>query len=435
MKKLLARAVLSDIGRHGALLFGALLLANTSSYVFYAWAGRVLPVVDYGVLMSLLSLMLVVTAPAMVAQNSLSKLVADVAAAGHPAVVAGLSRSTELFAAVVAATVLVAGLLLRGPIGELVHTSDPLLTPLIAAAAAGAIVVPLQRGVFQGASQFDELAFSMLIESFVRVATVVPLAQIAGVRGALGAMALSLVAPAIASAVRARVIWPHAKLVGPNLRSAFLAALKTGTGFLALTTMLYFDVILVRHYFDSYAAGLYSEASLVGRAIYTGVAFVPMLVIPKVVSRRASGASISPVVLLAVIVIGVVALCAITVVAIDPERILLILGGPAFRPAASYLLPYAFASSMLAAASVAVAIRVGLHRFAHVAPLLTILLGEVVAVALWHWRIEDVLRVIVIGHSSALIGGLQAITAFERVPARIDQESSLSVRTISLRRV
>lgn len=429
-KNVLARALRSDLGRHGALLFVALLVLNVSSYVFYALAGRVLAVVDYGALMSLISLMLVITAPAMVAQNSLSKLVADVAAAGDPAAVAGLARSTQRFAALVAVAVFGVGLVLRGPIGALLHATDPFLVPLIAAVAAGAIVVPLQRGLFQGAGRFGELAFSMLVESLVRIAAVVPLARMAGIRGALGALALSLFAPAISSTLRAGAIWPHAPLRGPDLRRAFFAALKTGTGFLALTTMLYFDVILVRHFFDSYAAGLYSEVSLAGRAIFTGVAFVPMIVIPKVVSRRARGESVRPIVFAAIGIMALAAFAAIGIVALAPERVLSILGGPAYRPAAPYLLPYAFAASALAAANVAVSIRAGFHRFAHVAPLIAIVTGEIVTVALRHRSIVDVLWVIVIGHTMALLVTLVPM-AFERISLS-DQESSRPTRTVSL---
>jgi O-antigen/teichoic acid export membrane protein len=429
VKKLLARAASSDIGRQGTLLFFALLVLNASNYVFYALAARALPIADYGILMALLSLMIVMTAPALVAQNSLSKLVADVAATGNLATVGGLARSTQRFAGIVAGAVFVIAVLLRGPIGALVHATDPLLVPLMAAVAAGAIVVPLQRGVFQGASRFGELALSMLVESAVRVATVVPLARIAGIRGALVALTLAFFAPAITSAVRARAVWPHAQLGGLDLRRAFVAVLQTGSGFLAVITMLYFDVILVRHYFDSYDAGLYSGVSLVGRAIFAGVAFVPMVVIPKVVSRRASGESIRPVVFLAAGVMAAAAFCAIGIVAFAPERVLSILGGPAFRPAAPYLLPYAFAATILATVNVAVAIRVGLHRFAHVIPLVVILLGEVIMVTLRHQQISDVLWVIVVGHTAALVATV-AVTAFERVPARRDQESSLSTRTL-----
>jgi hypothetical protein len=188
-------------------------------------------------------------------------------------------------------------------------------------------------------------------------------------------------------------------------------------------------VILVRHFFAPQIAGLYSGVSLVGRAIYTGVSFVPMIAIPKIVARRASGASVRPVALLGAGVALAAAVGAIGIVALIPERVVAAVGGPGFRPAAPLLLPYAVAASALAAANVAVAVRVGLHRFGHVAPLALIALGEIVTVSLRHARITDVLWTIVIGHTAGLLSTL-AVAAFERraergPAARAEQQATV----------
>jgi O-antigen/teichoic acid export membrane protein len=428
----LARLLRSDIWRHGSLVFVAILVLNVANYVFYALAGRALPVGEYGEFMSLVALTIIATAPALVAQNALSKLIADVAAAGDQAPVAGIARATQRFALAVSAALFVLAIVLRGPLAVLVHATDPLLVPLAAAAAVVAFVVPLQRGIFQGAGRFGDLAASMLIEGTARIAIVVPLARAAGVRGALGALLLSLLVPAGTSALRFRMLWPLVARRTLDLRRAWLAALGTGAGFLALIVMLYFDVILVRHYFAPEIAGLYSGVSLVGRAVYTAVAFVPMIAIPKIVARRASGASARPVALLGVAVALAAAAGAVGIVAFAPGRVIAAVGGAPFRPAAPLLLPYAFAASALAAANVAVAVRVGLHRFGHVAPLVTIALAEIVTVVLRHARITDVLWTIVIGHSAGLLSTL-VVTALERGPRRADQELSRSALTVTLR--
>ncbi|HEX3463937.1 MAG TPA: hypothetical protein VHS78_07820 [Candidatus Elarobacter sp.] len=426
------RLVRSDIGRHGALVFGALFALNVGNYVFYALAGRALPVAEYGELMSLVALTLIATAPAVVGQNALSKLVADVAATGNADSVARIAQATQRFAYTLAALLFAVALVAREPLARLVHASDPLLVPLAAAATAGAFVVPLQRGVFQGAARFGDLAVSMLIEAGTRIVAIVPLARAAGVRGALIALLLSVFVPFLASAVRIRLVWRHVSARGTDLRRALIAAAVTGAGFLALTVMLYFDVILVRHYFDAQTAGLYGAVSLVGRAIYTGVAFVPMIAIPKIVSRRAGGVSARPVALLGAGVAILAALGGIGLSALFPERVVALVGGAAFRPAAPYLLPYAVAASALAAANIAVAVRVGLHRFGHVAPLAVIACGEIATVAVRHARITDVLATIVVGHSAALLATLAA-AAFEHRAARRDQEIGTAAMTMTLR--
>ncbi len=410
------RLARSDIWRHGSLVFVALVVVNVANYVFYALAGRTLSVAEYGEFMSLVALTLIASAPALVAQNALSKLVADVAATGDPRPLAGIARATQRFAWAGAVLLFTAAIVLREPLALLVHATDSLLVPLAAAAAVAAVIVPLQRGILQGAGRFVDLAASMLIEGIARIAAVVPLARAAGVRGALLALLLSLLVPLAVSSVRLRVLWPVVAARTLDLRRAWTATLGSGAGFLMLTIMLYFDVILVRHFFASEVAGLYSAVSLVGRAIYTGVAFVPMIAIPKIVSRRAQRVSVRPVAILGAAVALCVAAGAIGIVVLAPQRVLAAVGGAGFSPAAPWLLPYAFAASALAAANVAVAVRVGLHRFGHVAPLVVIGLGEVVTVALRHAAIADVLWTVVVGHSLALLATL-VVALLERRPA------------------
>jgi len=252
------------------------------------------------------------------------------------------------------------------------------------------------------------------------------------VRGALIALLLSLFVPFGASALRIRLVWPHVAPHGLDLRRSLIAAAGTGAGFLALTVMLFFDVILVRHYFDAQSAGLYSAVSLVGRAIYTGVGFVPMIAIPKIVSRRAGGVSARPVALLGAGVAVAAAVGGIGLVTLVPERVVGLVGGAAFRPAAPYLLPYAVAASALAAANVAVAVRVGFHRFGHVVPLMLIACGEIVAVVVRHARITDVLTTIVVGHCAALLATLAAAAFEHHAPLR-NEEIATAALTLTLR--
>lgn len=410
--RLLRRLPGSDVWGHGALVFAAFFVLNVGNYVFYALAGRTLTIGGFGEFMSLVALVIIVAAPALVFQNVLGKIVADVASAGHEDAIASIARGTERFALVVAAAILVAAAVLHGPIVALLHVSDPSLIALSAAAACCGFVLPLLRGILQGASRFGDLAGSMLFEGFARIAFVVPFARIAGVRGAIAALVCSQLFPAIAAAIRLRLVW-RGTSGSFDARRAWRAAAGTGAGFFAIMLMLYFDVVLVRHYFPADVAGLYSGVALIGRAIFTGVAFVPMVAIPKIVARNAAGASVRPVAALGIAVALGASVVAIGLVVLVPHRVLAAVGGAGFLPAAPWLLPYATAASALAAANIVVAIRVGLHRFTHVVPLVVVAFAEIAIVATYHATIEQVLLTILCGHASALIATV-AVTFAER---------------------
>lgn len=404
VRSLVQRGVRSDVGRHGGMVLVATIGVNVANFLFYSLAGRAIDVAGYGALMSLVSLALIVTAPAVVAQNTLAKLVADLVAAGDPGVVRRVARSALGAALLVASVVFAAALVLNGALSHLVHVSDPLLIPLTGLATAATIVVPVQRGIFQGANRFSELSGSMLLEAFMRIATIVPLARMAGARGGLIAFSLSMLVPLVVFGMRSLRVWPASTPGRPlDVRRFSRAVIETGTGFLAVTVMLSFDVVLVRHYFDAFNAGLYGAVAVVGRAIFTGAAFIPMVLIPKIVARRASRASVRPIAILGIGVTAIVASIGIGIVALAPQRVVTLVNGPAYASAAPYLLPYACAVSLLAGANVAAAVRVGLHRFEHVMPLVAIALAEIAIVAVHHATIGDVLWTIVGGHAAALI--------------------------------
>lgn len=412
------------------MVLAATVAVSVANFLFYSLAGRFVDVAGYGTLMSLVSLALIVTAPAMVAQNTLAKLTADLVAAGDLQVVGSLARKVLTYALIVAGALFVSAIVLRDPIAHLVHVSDPFLIPLAALATSATFVVPIQRGVLQGASRFGDLSLSMFLEAAVRTIAIVPLARAAGARGGLVAFAVSMLLPLIFSAFRTSRLWPAASTAGRTIdvRRFSRAALETGSGFFALTTMLYFDVVLVRHYFDAYDAGLYSAASVVGRAIFTGVAFIPMVLIPKIIHRRASRVSVRPIAVLGIGVTVGAALIAIAIVILAPERVVTLVSGKAYVSAAPYVLPYAVAVSALAGANVAAAVRVGLHRFGHVLPLIVVALGEIGAVALWHAKITDVLWIIVCGHMGALLVTIAA-GVFGRAAAA-DKDASVKLAVL-----
>jgi O-antigen/teichoic acid export membrane protein len=430
LRALLRRGVKSDVGRHGLMVLVATVAVSVANFMFYSLAGRFVDVVGYGTLMSLVSLALIVTAPAMVAQNTLAKLTADLVAAGDLQVVGGLARKVFTYAVAVAAALFAGAIVLREPIAHLVHVSDPLLIPLAALAAAATFVVPIQRGVLQGASRFGDLSLSMLLEAVVRTATIVPLARLAGARGGLIAFAISMLLPLIFSALRTSRLWPACGAGSRtiDLRRFARAGFETGSGFLAVTTMLYFDVVLVRHYFDAYDAGLYSAASVVGRAIFTGVAFIPMVLIPKIIHRRVRRVSVRPIAALGIGVTAAAALVAIAIVVAAPQRVITLVSGKAYMSAAPYLLPYAVAVSALAGANVFAAVRVGLHRFGHVVPLAVVAVAEIGAVAVRHSTIGDVLWIIVCGHIAALLVTVAA-GLFEPA-ALVDKDSSVKLSVL-----
>ncbi|HEY4440190.1 MAG TPA: hypothetical protein VGN14_07015, partial [Candidatus Elarobacter sp.] len=180
------------VAKHAGITFAGIMGANVLNYVFYAFVSRVLGVELYGAFSSLLAIVIIASAPAQIAQMVVAKLATQYAddSDGLAGIVRAIDRAT-VAAGIVAAAVLGA---LSAPIAAFLHLTDPLAVTFAALALGGAITLPFLRGVLQGTASFTAFALSNLAEGFGKAAFAPLLGAVGGLRGALGGMALGLLA-------------------------------------------------------------------------------------------------------------------------------------------------------------------------------------------------------------------------------------------------
>jgi O-antigen/teichoic acid export membrane protein len=188
-----------------------------------------------------------------------------------------------------------------------------------------------------------------------------------------------------------------------------------GGAMLGLCMLGSLDLLLVKHYFTPYDAGLYSAVSLVGKVLLFAIGFVPTVVLPKATARAARGESPVNVLVQAGLAIAVLCACGLALLQLAPTFVVRVMSGAAFLAAAPYVFPYGVAMAMLGAVTVVVNYKIGLHRFDFLAPLLAVAVCEVVAIALFHATLTDVVRVVLVGHTLALGTSLYRVTATHAV--------------------
>jgi O-antigen/teichoic acid export membrane protein len=210
--------------------------------------------------------------------------------------------------------------------------------------------------------------------------------------------------------VRLRRFGPRAEPLRLPFRRIFITSANVSSAVLAVNALLFYDVILVRHYFSPVTAGLYGAAALVGRAVYTVIAFLPTIVLPKASSRSSLGQATGKLLTMALLTGGGIVACSLLATVAAPRLIVSLLAGRAFGNADAFALPYTFALGVLALANVVAMYRIGLHRFGFVIPLVGVAIGEIVAVTIWHATIHNVLLILCIGHLLALVASLQGVT-------------------------
>jgi O-antigen/teichoic acid export membrane protein len=408
----IARLRASVTVRHGALVFAGIALSSLFNYLYYMLMGRLLGVERTGIITSLLSAMLVAGAPAVVGQLIAARIAADVEARRDAAALRKLAEVVTGWSCLLVIAVAVAGALGREALAAYFNLSsaEPVVITLVAFGLYA--IVTVQRGVFQGAHRFGDLAASLSIEACSKVVVAVSLVGHLGVSGALigvaASDALSLVYNLLA--FRARFGALRAPLA---LDRALIVRVisHVGLGQLTITFLSFYDAPLVKHMFDARSAGLYAAATLVGRAVLSAVAFVPILILPKATARAAAGLSPLPLLLAGLTIGGAIVAGAALVGAFAPRFVVTLIAGRAFGEAAPLVLPYVAASGALALATVVAAYRMGLHRYGFVWPAFAVAVVEMIVVAQWHPTLASVVGVLAVGHTMVLVVTLIGVGA------------------------
>jgi O-antigen/teichoic acid export membrane protein len=407
-----------DLIRHGALVFVSISVVNLLSFAFHMLVSRRLGVDAYGSLNALLAGFTVLYVPAAILTTVVAKYAAEFRAVGDTARLRALALRIAVWLSAAALAIFVLGALAAPAIATYLHVADARSVVLTAAILAVNLVLPVLRGVLQGVENFRAFAVSAILEAAVKVGLAFALTGAGfGVNGALAAWLLGSVASLVWTGAILAI--EYGRAAAAPLRLDVARLLRT-TGGVALATLCvaslgFSDVVIVKHVFDARTAGLYGATSLAGKMLYWLVSFVPIVVLPRAVSRVATGASARPILLQALGIVAVLAGAGLAAYALFPGAIVRALAGGAFGDAAPLLLPYGVATTLLAVLNTVVIYKIGVHRFGFVIPLALVALAELIAIATFHDTPYRVISILIVADAVAL--AVTLVAAPERRPS------------------
>ena len=163
------------------------------------------------------------------------------------------------------------------------------------------------------------------------------------------------------------------------------------------------DILLVKHYFDSYEAGLYASLALIGRIIYFIAWMFVMLLLPTVVQLKKEGKNTSKVLFKYVGYITIIASLIICITFLFPKTAILILFGEDYLAIAPLLWKYALSTGIFAISNVFAYYFLSLDKYMPV--VLSGLFGfvQVFLVVFYHNTLEQVVYAQLVAMSLLLV--------------------------------
>jgi len=227
-------------------------------------------------------------------------------------------------------------------------------------------LMSVNRGVFQGSKAFKSLSVTYQSEMLSRLIITLSLIVIFDIQSsiliAIGIL-LSFVFGLIPFNFQGFTLMKTVALEKSqykNIKSFFIL-----TAFYELTQIIInnSDILLVKHYFDSYEAGLYASLALIGRIVYFIAWMFVMLLLPTVVQLKKEGKETAPVFFKYVGYIAIISTTIVLVTALFPNTVITLLFGDSYLSISPLLWKYAVATAMFAISNIFAYYYLSLDRY------------------------------------------------------------------------
>ncbi|WP_299886031.1 oligosaccharide flippase family protein [uncultured Lacinutrix sp.] len=216
-------------------------------------------------------------------------------------------------------------------------------------------LMSVNRGVFQGKKEFKSLSITYKTEMLSRLLITLALILFFNIEssvviaiGILISFAFGLM-PFKLKNLNFKSVVNIEATKAKQVKSFFII-----TAFYELTQIIInnSDILLVKHYFESYDAGLYASLALIGRVVYFIAWLFVMLLLPTVVKLKKEGKATAPILFKYVGYIAVIAFVIVLACALFPETAITLLFGDSYLAVAPLLWKYALATGVFAISNI-----------------------------------------------------------------------------------
>ena len=323
---------------------------NALNYLFNLIIGRMLPVHEFGEVVSLFSLLVIVSVPASTLTFVMTKYVAGYQSREQFQLIGLLQRRLLKWISIAAGVILLTSWLFIPWLQDFLHI-DRFPLALFTLMIPLSLFASTSNGTLQGLHDFSGYAMAAVISALLKLAISIGLVQVGqGVSGVLSAVLLGSIAAWLFSLWRANQVVNNRRAASvekenEHLESIWRYGLIVSATMLMTALLANADVVLAKHYLTEDAAGQYAALSLAGKVIsYGSGAFIGVMFPFVAASDQNDPAARRRLFHFSLTVSGIIAVIATTIYAIIPSVIMQILFGSRYVNASGYLIWFAIAT-------------------------------------------------------------------------------------------
>ena len=334
----------SQLMRGSIVLFIGTMIGNFGSYLYHLLMGRMLGPEEYGVISSIISILYFLSIPTTVFTLAISKFTSAYLGKKETGKISSsflwLFKKSFLFSLII----FIFFVLISPFLAKFLNLDSMASLMAVSGAVFLSFPVSVNRGFLQGLMNFSWLAFVSGTETILKLFLAV-LLVLAGLKsfGAVLAYSISSFLNLIITTIPFKnyfsVVDKKEKFVDFGKMVGFsLPVLIANISFISLYSL---DIILVKHFFSSYQAGIYSSASILGKIIFWFSSPVVTAVFPILSKRQAEKRNFFGILLSSIFFISFASFCLVLVYKFFPELMINLLFGEKYFGAKALLVPFA----------------------------------------------------------------------------------------------
>lgn len=367
------------------------LLVNAGNYLYNLILGRILGPEQFADAAVLITFLLVISFIAMSFQLVTTKFAASWDTDTYVSFVAMIYNVSFIVGSILGGGIIY----FSEELEQLLHTTSSDMFILFGIGVPFYFLMSVNRGVFQGNKDFKSLSMTYQNEMLCRLILTFLLLYFLDFNTSVliaGGIVISFLFGLLPFKNRTRTAGLYFNLSNKQRKQVAV--------FFCLTALYEFtqiiinnsDILLVKHYFDSYQAGLYASLALIGRMVYFIAWMYAMVLLPTVVKLKKEEAPTIPVLRK---YLGYTVLTSIVIVTICfafPQKVVTLFFGNQYVEIAALLWKYALATSLFAVSNILAYYYLALDAYFPVVFLAISGCVQVYLITLFHNSLEQIVN-------------------------------------------
>jgi O-antigen/teichoic acid export membrane protein len=253
---------------HGSILLIATVIGGIANYFFHFYMIRALGPEDYGVLFSLLAILMIVGVPAGSIQTVITKYVSSFKAKEQNGEIAFLFFHSVKKLLFFGSLGLVIFIFFSGGLSTFLNIPSRIPVVIVGFVLLVFFLCPATLGTLQGLQRFTFLGLNIILGAILRVAFGIFLVYLGfSVNGALAASFFSGLIVFFIAFLPLSLLFKRERIDSSvETGEIYKFLIPTSLALASFNTLTYIDVPLVKHFFSPLEAGYYSTAAIVGKA-------------------------------------------------------------------------------------------------------------------------------------------------------------------------